>query len=164
MCIEATLNQFYYLIYPFKKNNNIYTDSITEVIQNQGNASTTLLKLGIHDLDWMVKYKKIMNVYYEMCYAIPITGLLSHSSFYIILLFLITIKCLQKKMYVTLSCSALYYAILFIVLLGPVIQGHPRYIFPISYTFPIFILLFAYEKEQQNKKNIVNNSKNINIL
>ncbi len=87
--------------------------------------------------------------YVRFLYSMPVIGLLSHPAFYsIVLLFLFALVCVKQLKKVLLVLCPLILS-LGVIILAPVIQGHPRYAFPIIYSMPVVIAYYIYESAKQ---------------
>lgn len=137
--IHATMNQNYYLLYPKIENDTLmaqtYYDYFTEsIIQIRGfeNASPS-----------EASNAQIINTGYEsLKFSFPVIGAMSSPAVYNILLVFIFLFALRKKNYSCIITSLPLILSDIVILLAPVIQGHPRYAFPIIYSMPLFIACY----------------------
>ena len=142
--IKATMNQNYYLLYPFTENDMdydvVYTETIHEIIPWIERVNG---KLGIHEVEALQNSKNIVRGLYKTAFSLPVLGMLSHQAPYCILLLFLTVFALYKKLWCLIIALLPLWLSLAIVILAPVIQGHPRYAFPIVYTMPIIAAYYV---------------------
>ena len=84
---------------------------------------------------------------------IPGLNLLSHPAFYNILLLWLCIFSIRKKLYSVLLTAMPLLLSLMIIILAPVIQGSPRYAFPIIYAFPYILSYYLYRDARNDTNN-----------
>lgn len=144
--IEATMNQNYYLLYPLIANDTIYDATEPE----NDFVKPFAQQLGIHEIPAIQKLDENRTVFNKMLFTLPVLGLLSNIAFYnLILIYLcyLSVKRRLASMVLILMPLLLSDAI---IVLAPVIMGHPRYAFPIVYSIPIAVaglLYFIKEKK-----------------
>ena len=83
-----------------------------------------------------------------MCFEIPGLNLLSHPAFYNILLLWLCIFSIRKKLYSVLLTAIPLLLSVMIIILSPVIQGSPRYAFPIIYALPYILSYYVYASDE----------------
>ena len=95
-----------------------------------------------------------MYAFYQMCFEVPGLNLLSHPAFYNILLVWLCVFSIRKRFYSVLLTAMPLLLSLLIILLAPVIQGHPRYAFPIIFALPFVLSYYMYcdSKDEINNK------------
>ena len=143
---EATVNQSYYLLYPYIPNNVVAGNPIAEL--QEGTEPTELTEGS------GVNFKVLLLAFYIMCFYFPGLNMLSHPAFYMILLIWLTLFSLCKKRFLWLLASIPLWLSAVIIILSPAIQFHPRYAFPIIYAMPIILAFYIYlgkSKEPLNK-------------
>lgn len=85
-----------------------------------------------------------MYVYMKMLFSLPIIGVASNVSIYIMMLiFMIYFTVVERKWDFILLIIPLILSII-IIIFAPCIYGHPRYAFPILYSFPIALGYYLY--------------------
>lgn len=151
--INATLNQNYYCFYPFISNNTCYINTFTRE-QPWPYYDEVKVVLKIMPFEKLDPWKDRMYAFYQMCFEVPGLNLLSHPAFYNILLIWLFIFSVRKKLYSVILTAMPLFLSLMIVILAPVIQGHPRYAFPIIYTLPFVLSFYLF----CDSKNDINNN------
>ena len=135
---SATLNQNYYLFYPFIANNMVYTRMGTSYKWQ----TDVLEKLNTAIEEQREQRGGTLESLYQTLFYLPFFGLMIHPATYTILsLWLVVSACNKKKKNYMLIALPSILSIL-IVVAAPAIQGIPRYAFPIIYAAPV--LLSAY--------------------
>lgn len=143
---EATLNQNYYIVYPFVNNLNMYT--VTKG-NYYGNATDDFEKTGINEYKPFTNIQLVITKLHNFISKAPFLNLLCSISFYILLLFCLLIYALNKKSYNFIIASIPLIMTVLVIIASPVIMGHPRYAFPIAYTIPLFIAYYFHENSKQ---------------
>lgn len=146
--LKATVNQNYYMIYPYVENNVVYTDMIDGYQAEIVNVMKE--ELNIHDTGWLLNFKMAVKVFYYVMFSFPVVGLMSSLAFYNLILIFLTIDCIQKKCMNWILFSVPLFLSNIIVLLAPVIQGHPRYALPIIYCTPFAVAYYLYLRNNEN--------------
>lgn len=151
--INATLNQNYYCFYPFVSNDTCYVNSVTRE-QHWANYNEVKAAIRIKPFEKLDPWKDRMYAYYQMCFEMPGLNLLSHPAFYNILLLWLFIFALKKKLYSVMMTTMPLLLSLLIIILAPVIQGSPRYAFPIIFALPFVLSYYMYcdSKDEINNK------------
>lgn len=134
--IKATVNQNYYMLYPYIPNNVIVANPIDE---SQGGTEP----IGLLD-NGGVDFHVLLYAFYTMCFYFPGLNLLSHPAFYMILLIWLTMFSLCKKRFPWPLASITLWMSAVIVVLSPAIQINPRYAFPVIYAMPITLAYYIY--------------------
>ncbi len=146
--IEATMNQNYYLVYPLVENNTLY--DATEL--HRKSAQNLADELGIHEVPLIQKLDRWRTGVHKVLFSFPVLGLLSSMAFFNLLLIYLCYSTIKKRipeMIMPLMPLLLSDAI---ILLAPVIKGHPRYAFPVIYGIPIVFAAFLYFVRKQGKE------------
>lgn len=141
--VKATANQNYYLLYPFVLNDTIYINNISSSVGGTVQKAVAA-KLNLHDVEWIAGTKSRLQAFYKACFSLPVLSLLSHPAFYTILLIWLSLFSIYRKTYRPLMISLPLWLSVGIIILSPVIQGHPRYAFPIIYAMPAVLAGFFY--------------------
>lgn len=147
--IKATMNQNYYLLYPFVENDDEHDVIYTETLPEEASKYIESIngELGISEVECLQNYKLILRGIYKSCFSLPIIGMFSHPAPYCILLIFLIVFAIHKRFsrLIVILFPLVLSAI--VVVLAPVIQGHPRYAFPIIYTMPITMAYYMHLKE-----------------
>ena len=145
--LEATLNQNYYIVYPFVPNDQIYSG-----LDMGYERQEELWKLmDIHSVDSLKAAKGRILAYYKLCFRLPVLNLLSHPALYTLLMIWMTVFALMRRKKNFLVVMFPLLLSLLIILLSPVIQGHARYAFPIIYSMPLLIAFYLYDNESDKE-------------
>lgn len=140
---RATLNQNYYLLYPYIANDALYVFRLSD--DTGGDIQKKLLEqIDSYDVQPIANLKIPLKDFYHMLFSLPILSMLSHPAFYMILLILLTVYTFCRKSYLWLLASLPIWLSAAIVVLAPAIQGTPRYAFPIIYTMPVLVAFYIY--------------------
>lgn len=145
--IEASVAQSYYLIYPFENNDAIYmrfndfSEELMAPLKEQ---------VGLAEVTTFKTQKEILIRWFSLMHNLPIIGMLSHTAPYTIILFFLILLALCKKLYRFLLPATPIFLSVVVIILAPVIWGHPRYAFPIVYTVPLLIAYYMYLHHSNN--------------
>lgn len=135
--LEATWNQNYYIFYP-KTDNIVYNKDCYvghEITIEYGLPALLQFKIP----KFMEGITTVMVSYYSLLSKLPVIGLLSNASSYVITFFIISCFIFKdKKRSLYLALLPLLFTFLFL-LIGPQIYLQPRYAFPIIYTLPLLL-------------------------
>lgn len=147
--IKATMNQNYYLLYPFVENGTMYVETLP------WNAGELIDKinggLGISEPGALQNYRTTMNGICGSCFSLPVIGMLSHQAPYCILMILLIVFAIHKKRWRLIVAIFPVVLSAIIVVLAPMIQGDPRYAFPIIYSMPILLAYYIHTKKPDPK-------------
>ena len=139
--VEATLAQNYYLIYPFEYNAAIYmrfNDFSEELMQPLKE------QVGLKEVTVFAEQKELLFQWFLLMHTLPVIGMLSHTATYTIaLLFLIALALCRKEYKFILPAFPIFLSVM-VIIIAPVIYGHPRYAFPIVYTVPVLIAYYIH--------------------
>jgi len=127
--VQATLNQNYFLLYPFDPDPTMYL--FPETI-DCGDFSVTAS-------DNMIDVKEKLWRVYPLMFSLPVVGLLSTPAFYVLLLIALCIYALHRKersIWLLLWPEILS---VLAVVLAPAIFKNPRYLFPVIYSMPLLV-------------------------
>lgn len=136
---EATLNQNYYLLYPYVANNTIYVNRISDSMDNK-----LIERLELSDVETIANLKTPLEAFYKMSFYFPGLNVLSHPAFYMTLLIWLSLFSIYRKRFLWLLVSVPLWLSAMIIVLAPAIQRHPRYAFPIIYSMPVLLAYFLY--------------------
>ncbi|MCR5161651.1 MAG: DUF6020 family protein [Lachnospiraceae bacterium] len=148
--IAATLNQNYYLVYPFKENNTVYMSFYST--HPEHNDSVVEL-LGISESSKFSKEREILKYAYRLIYSSPILGVLSDTTIYVLALFAAAVLALAKRRFSLLLPALPLLLSALVVILAPIIQGHARYAFPVVYSMPVLLSYYMYLGREQGTEN-----------
>lgn len=144
---KATVNQNYYLLYPYIPNYKFYANCLDEDwFGEAGEKVQDFLELS--DVEPIASLKPLLLYFYTMCLYLPGLNVLSHIAFYMILLICLTLFVFYKKRFLWLLASLPLWLTAVIVVLAPGIQDNPRYAFPIMYAMPIILAYYIYLGKQ----------------
>ena len=134
VCFEATVNQSYSLLYPLVENDKVYTDTIEEQLDFEAEYAS-LLNVG--EEPRLEKADTIRGLVLRLMASLPFLGILTSLAVCNLLLI-----ALFERMAARLDLEGLILLLPLvlsdgIILLAPVIQGHPRCGFPIVYSMPL---------------------------
>ena len=142
----ATLHQNYLLFYPFQENDTAYTDYMPPL------DSLTHPLFELKNFSTHIPFKNLKELHHEFImflYSTPIIGCLSTPSIYIILTLLLILIALVKKIFDFILVTIPILLTLGVCLLAPVVYQHPRYSFPIIYSFIILLSYLAAILQQK---------------
>ena len=147
--VDATWEQFYYLFVPEVDNivlyENVYLGyEIGDTLDLRGKPfyRDIFKSTGI----FLQLQKWIVSVFRRL-HSLPFTKYLGNVSFWFYLLLFVTTVWLARGSDGGLIIGMLYLTLIF-VLLGPVIYGHPRYMFPVIYPLPTVTLFFLKDMKR----------------
>ncbi len=130
--IEATLNTSYLSFYPDKMNTRSYTNS-SECTQQIG---------GIFGILRILALAVSMGVS-----LVPVISIIVNPVFYIWILLYLSIRCLFKKQYMQLIIFVPMLIQFLVVIAGPAVFNHPRYMYPIAWAI-LIPLAYTLEKRE----------------
>lgn len=142
--IGATVNQNYYLLYPYIPNNAIYVNRISDSWVGENAQKELVELLGLHDIEVIASLDILLESFYTIIFYCPGLNMLSHPALYVSLLIWLTMFALYKKRFLWLLASLPLWLSAVIVVLAPVIQGNARYAFPIIYAMPAILAYYIY--------------------
>lgn len=147
--IAAVMDQNYYLFYPLVPNNIVFVglDGVSG-FSDIGNGISFdgefVDELNIHDISVLSIPQKILFLFYQAYFYVPIIGWFAHPAIYVICLIGLCLFAIVKKMKMWLFVSLPVLLSFAVVVLGPAIQRHPRYAFPIIYSVPLLLAYYIY--------------------
>lgn len=143
--VDATLNQNYTMIYPFKEYDGIFYSRIN--LYNDENLQ--LEGYPVYDIEALKEIKDIRNSLGYFSFSAPIIGLFSNYAVYNILLIYLIMFAINKKMWEFLFISIPIVFSDLIVLAAPLVD--PRYAFPVFYAMPLLLGYYLYRNEQMQR-------------
>lgn len=135
---EATMHQNHQLFSILSDNYYFYNLSVVKYEE----------QILVHEYPILEKIESVFVSYYKLCYSIPILSLFSKSSFYCITLLILTIFVWCDKRYKMFLVLLPLWLTIGICILGPVINGNPRYTFPVVYSMPFVYGYYISEKRK----------------
>ncbi len=151
---EATLNQNYFIFYPFDETSRIYYQ--TEVTNEHDKKRFE--KLGIKEFEPLTNIQQVFTDLYKLTTHLPFLSLLNSNAFYTLIMLCILIYAINKKRNEILVISIPLIMTLLVIIASPVIASHPRYAFPISYSIPLLLSYYLYATDNRNKDGINDSS------
>ena len=142
--IDSVLEQNFYLFYPEYNNYVYYVDCNTHHYQyKKGDYFVTPHWIK----QWQTVYLNLLGALHSS----PILQLLNNMAVYVMAFLALVVFSLHRRDY-----RHLYYMIpllmsIVVIILAPCILGHPRYTFPIIYTFP-FLIGFIQQRQEKEEE------------
>ena len=146
--IEATINQNYYLVYPLIEDTTTYN---TTIIDNETNIQLAR-ELNIHEIPIIQKIDNWRTGFNKVLFSLPILGLLSNIGFYNLILIYLCYSSTKKRIYEMVVVLMPLLLSNVVIVLAPVIMGHPRYAFPIIYSMPLVLSVFLFFSKQDKSR------------
>lgn len=144
--IDSVLEQNIYLVYPEYSNYAYYIDCNTHHYQyKEGEYFVTP--------QWLKQWQTVYLKYLSALHASPILQLLNNMAVYVMAFLMLVIFALHRRDYRHLCYMIPLLMSIAVIILAPCILGHPRYTFPIIYTFPFLIGFIRQGKEKEEKIN-----------
>lgn len=152
--IKATVNQNYYILYPFVENDWIldtlisprYDTKFVEKIHDKYG------ELGITDPEILQGIRTALNGFYKVQFSLPVVGIFSHQAPYVLLLLALLVFALYKRMWRWLMAAVPVVLSVAVVILAPLIQNAPRYAFPIIYSMPVMLAYYIHLGQRDKKR------------
>ena len=145
--VSATWEQNYYLFMPEVDNIKLYYDIELGPFNGRFDALDGLFdrvdRLGAPK-EWIVRE-------FELLHRIPLVRYLGNISFWFYVLIIVTVLSLVFRLDDFILLALSWFTVVFVIL-GPVIQGHPRYMFPVVYVMPATVL-FMLGRMRDKQKN-----------
>lgn len=146
---KATMNQNYYLLYPNEVNDVTYVNRIDAAFPKYSSEQVKLM--NISDVEPFSSLKVILKDFYTASFSFPGLNMLSHPAFYMIMLIWLTLFSLYQKRFLWVLASIPLWLSAVTIVFAPIIQGHPRYAFPIIYTMPILVAYYISWESPDSK-------------
>lgn len=146
--LSATWEQNYYLFVPEASKNSIVFYQDTNVGYELGDEIIISEKTGYYEPIFstpaiLSDLQKWVISEYNLLHQIPIISAIGNISFYVYLLAgMIVVMVVNKKEWLLVFFPAI--ATFVFVILGPAIQGHPRYVFPVIYSTPVLLAYVCF--------------------
>lgn len=143
--IEATWNQNYSLFAPWV-NNIVYNQDCHVGVDIWDQESPAPFHFTIPD--WMDGFAQTAVSLYAALTMLPVVGMFSNVAAYVILLFVLLLfflidkRAKEARVFIPLVVSFLF------ILLSPAILAQPRYAFPIIYSMPSVVAMYAAGKKK----------------
>ena len=147
--VAATLNQNYFLFYPFIENPSVvtsYSSSNEEVYRSMSGD------FGFTEPEIFKEDRKALREWYYLLCSLPVTGLLSHPAVYTFLLLFLLMYAFANRTYRLLLPCVPAVMTLFVIILAPGFQTQARYAFPIIYSVPLLIAYCIYLRREKDEK------------
>lgn len=146
--LQATWEQSYYLFVPEASANNIVFYQDTDVGYELGREIVISERTGYYEPifktpDVLTDWQQWIISEYNLLHQLPVINVIGNISYYIYLLIcLIGVMVVKKRNWLPIFLPAI--VTVAFVILGPAIQGHPRYVFPIVYSAPVLLAYVCY--------------------
>lgn len=140
--LKATMNQNYYLVYPFARNDVVYTSTFPEVSGWFVEPASELL--GITEPERLSGARDIARGSYSAAFSLPVLGLLSNQATYNLLLIALVVFAVYEKKRKWLLASLPLTLTSVGIIFAPVIQWCPRYAFPVIYAMPLMLAYYIH--------------------
>lgn len=138
---HATLNQNYYLVYPGLENNTLYTGTYLERFLDVYPETELFQDAALRD---QTEAQLADNGFQALMFSLPVVGALSSPAICNLILIAMLIFAVHTKKPQWLLASVPPVLNNLGILLAPVIQYHPRYVFPVIFSMPILIAFYCY--------------------
>lgn len=140
--IEATWEQNYYLFIPESDNIVFYGSCVSGFEDKYFYEDIFAVGEVFYGLQkWIIKE-------FNLWHSMPIIGWLGNVSIWCYMFVLMASYCVANKRRCLLPMVPMAVTLIFVVL-GPVIQGHPRYMFPLIYSMPVFSCWVIYNENNK---------------
>ena len=109
-------------------------------------------KLEVHECPVIQKLDRWRTGFNKVFFTLPVFGLIASMAFFNLILIYLCYHGIRKKipqMFLLVMPLLLSDAI---IVLAPVIKGHPRYAFPVIYSIPIVFCAYLYWAGKKNQK------------
>lgn len=143
--VDATLNQNYTMIYPFKE----FDGMIFSWTRLNGEKEVYLEGFPIYDIDKFIPAKDLRNRLAYLSFSAPIAGVFSNYAVYNLLLVYLIVFAMNKKMWKVLYISIPNIFSNLIVFAAPLVD--PRYAFPVFYSMPLLLGFYLCVHRQEKK-------------
>jgi hypothetical protein len=147
---EATMNQNYYLVYPFKENSRLYYSTYVDYFYDHDFMN----ELSSEQEMTFAKANDVRIEFYKLLNEFPITGMFSNLAVYNILLAYLIIFAIKDKKKGFLRMTVPVVLSDLVVLAGPAIYDNIRYSLPVIYMMPLVVAYYIhiYNKEAGETK------------
>lgn len=135
--LEATLHQNYSLLYPVV-NMKLYD----ETFFSNKRFADLYEKTGLHEVPAIDRLDEYRTAFNNALAHFPLTGLFCNIAVCNIVLLALCCYAIRRKRFLFLLTALPVLLSDAIVVLAPVIQGHPRYALPIVYSMPLLLAFY----------------------
>ena len=146
-CFMATADQTYYIFSPFVKNVRYYESNSAHIDKALERYDFDATPYVFVDETLETLCSELRIFYANVFPGIPVFGLTVNSAVYTILLIGICFCLLFSKDKRALVLAVPLLITLAITFLGPAVYRHPRYVYPIMYSMPLFLSCFVMQKK-----------------
>ena len=146
-CIEATMRNYYGILYPSKHDLLEYSMAYSDRKIEQEPTLTAELGISIKRTEWQQTLRNVLDGFFSAAQDAPIMSMLMTSAVWVWGLFLsMLIACRMRKL--SVLCLIPTFILVLISMIGPCNASYYfRYLFPVMYTLPFIIpLLFSKNK------------------
>lgn len=144
--VNSVLEQNIYLVYPEYSNYAYYIDCNTHHYQyKEGEYFVTP--------QWIKQWQPVYSKFLSALHASPGLQLINNMAVYVIAFLALVIFALHRRNYCHLCYLIPLLMSIVVILLAPCILGHPRYAYPIIYTFPFLLGFIRQSGEKEEKRN-----------
>lgn len=143
--IEATVEQNCYLFSPLLDNSRYFKNAKTDAKKRTFDHRTYFMNSLKGREKWLQKQQDLMD-YYKSFTQIPVLGLFVNQGWYVFFLLGICVSVLCRKNGRLLVLSLPLLLTIAIIVIGPAIYRHSRYMYPVMYSMPLFAGLY-FRKE-----------------
>lgn len=151
-CVMATANQTYYLFSPLVRNVRYFTSLSAHkdlALSRYGfDASPYVLTDPVREA-WAEKLQLFHDVVFP---ELPILGLTVNQAVYTILLIGVCVCVLLRRDRRPLLMAVSLLVTLAITFVGPAVYWHPRYVYPIMFSMPVFIAAFMINEPAKKEE------------
>lgn len=152
--IAAILDQNYYIFYTGVPNNIVTVgldgqagfgseeDAMKKVNYAKSNG------LYLRDISVLNVPRKLLFILYQAYFFCPVLGLLAHPAFYDILFLILLVFSFRRKYWGWVVAGIPLFINIFGLVLGPAIQRHPRYLFPVIFSMPVMFCYYLKINEE----------------
>lgn len=133
--VEATLNNIYGMFCPNEDNYVYYANAVE--------AGKKESKVQFSTAPVLLKMQDVLVTLYKGIHELPIVGVFSNIGFYMLSFFYLLAFMLKDKKYELLFLGIPGLMSIAIAVASPVFFGHPRYLFPLVYTMPLFFAVYT---------------------
>ena len=137
--VSATWAQNHYLFMPEADNVMLYTDLDTAPYGERFSSLNGLFGR----VDKLATLRKWIVKEFELLHRVPLVRWLGNVSFWFYVLLFATVLSAAFLADDFLLLALSWFSVVFVIL-GPVIQLHPRYMFPVVYVMPVTVLFMMY--------------------
>jgi hypothetical protein len=137
---EATMNQNYYLVYPFKENSRFYYSTYVDYFYDHDFMD----ELGAAQNMTFDKANNVRIEFYKLLNSFPLTGMFSNLAVYNIILSYLIIFAIKDKKKGFLWITIPIVLSDLVIIAGPAIYDNIRYSLPVIYMMPLAVAYFIY--------------------